>query len=144
MSFWSVALVSATCVHAGFQLTVTTLVYPALVRVAPAAFARAHADHSRAIVPLVALVYAVVIVAAVGSVLADPASVLSWLAAVTTAAALLVTALRAAPLHGRLGRHGSEPWPEPGLLRSLVRADRLRTLFALLAAAAAIAHALRA
>ncbi len=142
MTSWAVLLVAATALHAGFQLTVATLTYPALARVARTArpdFARAHADHSRAIVPLVALVYAAVVVASLGAVLASPASVLAWSAGVASAGALLVTALRAAPLHGRLGRLG----PEPDLVRSLLRADRVRTLFALLAAAAAVAHALQ-
>ncbi|MGI3781931.1 MAG: hypothetical protein ACRYG2_14275, partial [Janthinobacterium lividum] len=65
-------------------------------------------------------------------------SVLAWSAAVATAVALVVTAVRAAPLHGRLGRLG----PEPDLVRPLLRADRARTLLALLAVAAALAHAL--
>jgi len=140
VAFWLVALVAATGLHAGFQLTVTTLAYPALARVSRPEFSRAHDAHSRAIVPLVALVYAAVVVASVGAVLATPGSVLAWSAGAASAVALLVTALRAAPLHGRLGRLG----PEPGLVRSLLLADRLRTVVALLAFAAAIAHALNA
>jgi hypothetical protein len=139
VAFWSVALVAATALHAGFQLTVTALAYPALARVTRPDFARAHADHARAIVPLVALVYGAVVVTSVGAVVDAPTSDLAWSAAVSTAVALLVTALRAAPLHGRLGRLG----PEPDLVRALLRADRVRTLFALLAVAAAVAHALR-
>ena len=140
MPSWSVALVAATSLHAGFQLTVTLLVYPALARVAPEAFVEAHGRHSRAIVPLVGLVYAVVVGTALGAVVTDPGSVLAWLTAVASAGALLVTALRAAPLHGRLGRLGRQG-PEPGLLRSLLAADRLRTLLALVAAVAAVAAA---
>ena len=139
MPSWSVALVAATSLHAGFQLTVTLLVYPALARVAPAGFADAHGRHSRAIVPLVGLVYAAVVVTALGVVVTDPRSVLGWTAAVTSAGALLVTALRAAPLHGRLGRQG----PEPALVAALLRADRVRTACAVLAVLAAVAHALR-
>lgn len=129
---------SATSVHAGFQLTVSTLVYPALTRVPPDGFARAHDAHARAIVPLVALVYGAALVATTGAVLADPSSRLVWLAALATAVAFLVTAFRAAPLHTRLGRRG----PEPGLLVALVRADRLRTLAALVAAVAAVSYGL--
>jgi hypothetical protein len=139
MPFWSVALVAATALHAGFQLTVTTLAYPALARVARPDFARVHDAHSRAIVPLVALVYGLAVLASAGAVVSDPASFLAWATAGATGVALLVTALRAAPLHGRLGRLG----PEPDLVRSLVRADRVRTLFALLAVVAALAHALQ-
>ena len=139
MPSWSVALVAATSLHLGFQLTVTVLVYPALSRVAPAAFAEAHDRHSRAIVPLVGLVYAAVVVTALGVVVTDPASVLAWLAGVASAGALLVTALRAAPLHGRLGREG----PGPDLLGPLLRADRLRTACAVLAVVASVGHAFR-
>ena len=144
MPSWSVALVAATSLHAGFQLTVTLLVYPALARVAPEAFVEAHGRHSRAIVPLVGLVDAVVVGTALGAVVTDTGSVLAWLTAVASAGALLVTALRAAPLHGRLGRLGrlGRQGPEPGLLRSLLAADRLRTLLALVAAVAAAGHAL--
>ncbi|MGI3785202.1 MAG: hypothetical protein ACRYG2_30970, partial [Janthinobacterium lividum] len=120
MPLWSVVLLAATALHAGFQLTVTTLVYPALARLARPDFARAHGAHSRAIVPLVALVYGAVVVASVGAVVEDRTSVLAWSAAVATAVALVVTAVRAAPLHGRLGRLG----PEPDLVRELLRADR--------------------
>jgi hypothetical protein len=63
--------------------------------------------------------------------------VAAWLAALATAAALLATALRAAPLHGRLGRQG----PEPDLLAALLRADRVRTAAALVAVVAALVHA---
>ena len=138
MPFWSVALVAATSVHAGFQLTVTLLVYPALARVAPAEFTGAHARHSRAIVPLVGLVYGAALVAAVGAVVAAPQSGAAWLAALATGGAFGVTAFRAAPLHGRLGRRG----PEATLVRALLRADRVRTLLALLAVVAALSHAL--
>ena len=138
MPFWSVVLLAATGVHAGFSVTVTRLVYPALLRVAPAGFARAHTTHSRTIVPVVGLVYGAVLVAVVGAVASDPVSRSAWLAAGASLAAVLVTALRAAPLHSRLGRRG----PEPALVRSLVRADRVRTLAALLALVAAVAHGL--
>jgi hypothetical protein len=134
---WSVVLVATTSLHAAFQLTVSVLVYPALVRVAAGAFARAHADHSRSIVPLVALVYSAALVGAGGAVCAAPTSVAAWLAALATGSALLATALRAAPLHGRLGRQGSEP----DLLAALLRADRVRTAAALVAVVAALVHA---
>lgn len=129
---------SATSAHAAFQLTVSTLVYPALTRVPPLRFPRAHDAHSRAIVPLVVLVYGAVVVGVVGALVSDPTSRLAWLAALATAAAFLVTAVRAAPLHTQLGRRG----PEPDLLVALVRADRVRTVAALLAAAAAVAYGL--
>ncbi|GAB2571943.1 hypothetical protein [Microlunatus antarcticus] len=140
MPFWSVALVVATALHAGFQLTVTALVYPALARVDGPGFARAHDLHSRGIVPLVGLVYGVVVVSAVGAVVTHPTSFLAWAAALSSAVALATTAFRAAPLHGRLGRRG----PEPDLVRALLRADRVRTTFAVLAVVPAVALALSA
>ncbi|MBC2960774.1 hypothetical protein [Nocardioides deserti] len=54
-------LVGATALHAGFQLTVTALVYPRLAGTAPAAWSREHSRHSRTITPLVAVVYAAVL-----------------------------------------------------------------------------------
>lgn len=137
MPSWSVLLVAATALHAGFQLSVTALVYPALVRVPPEQFAQAHVRHSRAITPVVGLVYGGALVVCVGAVAVDPSSVAAWLAAVVTGAAFSVTAVRAAPLHGRLGRTGSDR----ELLASLVRADRVRTLAAVLALVAALVHA---
>ncbi len=134
----SVVLVAATSLHAGFQLTVTLLVYPALAAVARPDFAQAHARHSRTIVPLVGVVYGAGIVAAVGALLVTPSSALVWSSAAATAVALATTAFRAAPLHARLGRLG----PGPALLAALLRADRMRTAAALVAAAAAIAAAL--
>ncbi|GAA3551658.1 hypothetical protein GCM10022197_03250 [Microlunatus spumicola] len=140
MPFWSVVLVATTAAHAAFQLTVSAVVYPALVRVGPDRFAAAHDEHSRRIVRLVALVYGAALTGAVGAVVTAPTSPAAWLAALATGAAMLVTAVRAAPLHGRLGRSG----PEADLLLALVRADRLRTVAALAAAVAALVHALAA
>lgn len=137
MGLWPVLLVAAAALHAGFQLTVTTLIYPALVEVEAARFAAAHTVHSRRIVPLVGLVYGALGLACLGALLTAPGSAAVWLAGAASAAAVLVTALRAAPLHGRVGREG----PGPDLLRALVRADRVRTAAALVALVAAVAHA---
>ena len=43
----------------------------------------------------------------------------TWVALTGNAVAAVVTAVRAAPTHGRLGREG----PDPGLVRSLLVAD---------------------
>ncbi|SEQ67476.1 hypothetical protein [Microlunatus flavus] len=134
---WAALLVAATALHAGFQLTVTALTYPALVEVEETRFARAHALHSRRIVPLVALVYGTVVVTCLGALVTAPGAVAVWVAAAASAVAVLVTALRAAPLHGRLGRHG----PDAALLTALTRADRVRTAAALAALVAAVVHA---
>ncbi len=137
MGLWPVLLVAATALHAGFQLTVTLLAYPALAEVAADRFARAHAVHSRRIVPLVGLVYGVLALACLGALVSAPGSLAVWVAGGVSATAVLLTALRAAPLHGRLAREG----PEPSLLTALVRADRVRTAAALVALGAAVAHA---
>ena len=51
------ALLAATALHFGFQVTVTAIVYPALARVAAPGWAAAHRAHTRAIMPMVAVVY---------------------------------------------------------------------------------------
>lgn len=133
MPSWSVLLVAATALHAGFQLTVTALVYPALLRVGPAAFSPAHRRHSRAVTPVVAVVYGAVVVTSVGAAVTSPSAPV-LLSTAASAVALLITAVRAAPLHGRLAREG----PAPGLVRALLRADRVRCVAALLSLAAAL------
>jgi hypothetical protein len=134
VSTWQVALLAATGLHAGFQATVTVLVYPALARVRAEDWSTAHDVHSRSITPLVAIVYGAAVVACLGSVLTDPRSVGAWVAAAGTAGAVLVTAVAAAPTHGRLGRGRT-----PELLGRLLAADRLRLVGALVAFAGAIA-----
>lgn len=129
---WGVALLVATAVHAGFQLTVSRLVYPALAAVAPAAWEPTHAAHSRRITPLVGLVYGLVMVTAVGS-LASGVTAANAVAGGATAAVFGITAFVAAPLHRRLGsRH------DPDLIRRLLRSDRLRTMGAMVALSAAV------
>lgn len=134
----SAALLAATCLHAGFQLTVTTLVYPALFRVGPAGWARAHLRHSRAVTPLVGLVYALLVAAAVWSLAARPPHPGTVVAVLGLSAAITTTALVAAPLHGRLGREG----PVPHLLDRLRRADLFRSVAAVAAVAGATAASL--
>lgn len=129
---WESALVAATAVHAGFQLSVTTLVYPALGEVAPDAWTAAHARHSRRIVPLVGLVYGAVVVTSAGCAFTRP-SVPTLAAAAASAGALATTALVAAPLHGRL-----TPIRDPELFARLLSADRWRSRLALVALAAAL------
>ncbi|MFC5009758.1 hypothetical protein [Nocardioides plantarum] len=127
------ALVAAA--HAGFQVTVTTLVYPALVEVGPAAWDTAHARHSRRIVPLVALLYAG-LVGSGGVLVLDGPDVLGWVGLVATAGALATTAVAAAPLHGRLRADTDD------LRHRLLLVDRLRCSGAVLGALAATASLL--
>ncbi|MGA9745861.1 MAG: hypothetical protein WBQ50_00235, partial [Nocardioides sp.] len=68
----STLLLVATAVHLGFQVSVTLLVYPALGRVGADSWPAAHAAHSRAIVPLVVVVYGALVLSGTAAVLATP------------------------------------------------------------------------
>jgi hypothetical protein len=115
-----VALLAATAVHAGFQVTVTVLVYPALFRAQD--WVSAHRAHGRAITPVVAVVYAALVLAVGGAILEGVSGPGTVVAIVGVALSLAVTALVAAPLHGRLTGHR-----EVALLRRLRIADLVRT-----------------
>ena len=129
------ALLAATAVHLGFQATVTAVVYPALARVRPAQWADAHHAHTRAITPVVVVVYGALVVTGGWALLSGPgAPTLVALAAV--AAALLVTAFAAAPAHGRLGAGH-----DAGRIDRLLCADRVRAGAAAVAFAAALTAA---
>jgi len=136
MSAWNVALLAATGVHAGFQATVTVLVYPALARVRVEDWSTAHDAHSRSITPLVAVVYGAAVVSAGGALRQSPGAAGVWVAALGTAGAVLVTATAAAPTHGRLGRGRT-----PELVARLLVADRVRLGCAVLALAGAVVAA---
>ncbi|MCW2816449.1 MAG: hypothetical protein JWN84_3904 [Nocardioides sp.] len=123
------ALVAAA--HAGFQLTVTVLVYPALVEVERSAWDGAHGRHSRRIVPLVALLYAG-LVGTGGVLVADGPGVLGWVALAAAAGALATTAGFAAPIHGRLRAESDV------LRRTLLLVDWVRCAFAVVSAVAAV------
>jgi hypothetical protein len=127
----NVWLLAAVALHAGFQLTVTAIVYPALASTPEDDWAEAHARHSRRIAPLVALVYGARVVACALAATADP-SLGTWVALAGTAVAILVTATTAAPLHGRLDAR------DPTLLARLLAADRVRCVAACLALAGAL------
>jgi len=134
-SGWTSALLTTTALHAGFQLTVTLVVYPALAAVPATSWSPAHDAHSRRIAPLVALVYGAALVAAVGAVSVTPSGgTVTALVGLLTAVA--ATATSAAPAHGRLGRGKDDD-----LVRTLLRADRLRALGAVAALAGALAAA---
>jgi hypothetical protein len=125
-----VALVAATAAHAGFQVTVTGLVYPALARVPADRWGAAHRAHSRSITGLVAMIYGALAVAGGWAVLSGPDG---WtLAACAALAATAVTTCFAARIHSRLGAGH-----DLGRVRSLLHVDRVRAATALLALAAA-------
>lgn len=125
------AFLAAAAAHAGFQATVSVVVYPALARVRAAHWREQHDRHSRAIAPLVGVLYLAVLGTGVWWLLAD-ASVLAWVAVALSAGAVAVTAAVAAPLHGRLTRR------DDALLRRLLAADRVRTAFAVAGAVVAL------
>ncbi|MCU1537219.1 MAG: hypothetical protein JWP82_1570 [Humibacillus sp.] len=130
-----VALTAATALHAGFQVTVSALVYPVLLGTGED-WSRRHDAHSRAIVPLVAVVYGALVAAcawvvAVGVGRGSPGV---WVAVGGSVLTMAVTALGAAPLHGRLGRGH-----DAGAAHRLVRVDRLRLVTSLVALAGALA-----
>ena len=124
-------LLAAAALHAGFQLTVTAIVYPALASTPDDDWPGAHARHSRRIAPVVALVYGAAVVACALAATADP-SPGTWVAVAGTAVAIVVTATVAAPLHGRLDTR------DPALLARLLAADRVRCISACLALAGAL------
>lgn len=127
------ALVVATSVHAGFQVVVTFLVYPAFRDVPLDHWPRYHADHSRRITGIVVIVYAGLVGASAWVVAAGPRNAGTVTAVVLSALAVLTTAVVAAPAHGRLSpdRGGRD-------LARLIRADRVRLVAAVLAAGAAV------
>lgn len=125
------AFALASAAHAGFQVTVTVLVYPALAAVDAERWAAAHAAHSRRITPLVGVVYGALVVTGAALVLAGPGAA-GWVALAGAAGAVAVTATLAAPLHGRLGVR------DDVRVRRLLRVDRLRCGLAVAGAVAAV------
>ncbi|GAA2475363.1 hypothetical protein GCM10009858_10890 [Terrabacter carboxydivorans] len=120
-----------SALHAGFQVAVTTLVYPVLLRDG-SDWSRRHGAHSRSIVPLVVLTYGAVLVSMVWVFAAGAVPAGAWVAGGAFALTLLVTAVGAAPLHGRLARGF-----DPGVARRLLLVDRGRCALAVTAAVAA-------
>jgi hypothetical protein len=129
------AFLAAASANAGFQATVTTVVYPALSRVRAAHWRQAHDRHSRAVAPLVAVLYLALVATSVWW-LVDDWSSMALVAVVLAGLPAVVTALVAAPLHRRMVRRD-----EAALARLLV-ADRVRTALALAAVAAGFVAAL--
>ncbi len=127
------ALSLASVLHAGFQVAVTVLVYPALARQDDEHWAAAHDAHSRAIVPLVGVVYGLLVLAggwALATAGSDP-----WVLLATAAGgvSLLGTALVAAPTHAQLGRGRRDD-----LVHRLMVVDRVRAGGAVVCALAAL------
>ena len=135
MSTAQIALLAATAVHAGFQTTVTLLVYPALARMPAEQWADAHRRHSRTITPLVAVVYGALLLSTGCAVITET----RWWTLVTATAvgATFVTTGFAARLHGRL-----EAGHDRERLATLLRVDRIRAVTAVTALATALVSVL--
>lgn len=127
-----VAFAVASALHAGFQLTVTVLVYPVLATRSATEWALVHARHSRSIVPIVVIVYAALAVSGAALVVAGPGT-LGWLALAGAGAALALTAGAAAPLHARLTDRDDR------LVASLLTVDRVRCACAVAGSLLAVA-----
>lgn len=128
------ALALVAVLHAGFQVTVTVLVYPPLARLGlehPNEWRAAHERHSRSIVGLVAVVYVALLAAGVWSLACGP-GVLDLLALAGAWGAVLVTGAVTAPTHAKLLD------PSPDLLRRMVVSDRWRAVLATLGATVAV------
>ncbi|MFY9916634.1 MAG: hypothetical protein WAK18_18310 [Nocardioidaceae bacterium] len=126
------ALAVASALHAGFQLVVTLVVYPALAETNDRDWAPRHAAHSRRIAPVVVLVYGALVASSVAALLADRRPPMIWTAIAAAVVAMVVTAVVAAPTHGKLGRGR-----DGQLVHRLLVWDRLRCAAAVVGAAAA-------
>ena len=122
--------------HLGFQVTVDLVVYPALGEVGRDGWSRAHAGHSRRITPVVALAY-VPLVLVLGWVVVDrPDALGTWLALAGGLLSVATTAAVAAPIHGRLPSVDADE--RSAQLARLARADRVRTLGAVVCVVGAV------
>ena len=132
----AVWLLVVSAVHLGFQLTVDLVVYPALGEVPPGSWSAAHDRHSRRITPIVAVIYPALVLVLAWAVLSEPGAVGTWVALAGGLVSVVTTAAVAAPAHGRLS---SAPAGERAeLLRRLDRADRVRTVGAVLCLVGAV------
>ena len=129
------AFLAAASAYAGFQATVTLVVYPTLSHVRAAHWRQAHDRHSRAVRPLVAVTYPA-LVATGAWWLATDWSTIAAVAVVLAALSMAVTVVLAAPLHRRLVRR------DDAALTRLLGVDRARTVLAFAAAGVTIAAVL--
>lgn len=122
---------AAAAAQAGFQATVTLVVYPTLSHVRAAHWRQAHDRHTREIRPLIAVLYLALAATSVWW-LADDWSTLAVFAVVLAALPVAVSAVLAAPLHRRLIKR------DDAALERLLAVDKARTVLALAAVAVAI------
>lgn len=127
------ALIAVSAVHAGFQLVVSVVVYPSLADSSVESWPATHEAHSRRISFLVVPLYGLLLVVSAW-VLASGPGALAVTSVVANLLAVGITATVAAPTHGRLGREGRTS----GSMARLLWSDRVRTLCAVVALAAAL------
>jgi hypothetical protein len=130
-------LLLVAAAHLGFQLTVDLVVYPALGDVPADGWAAAHAAHSRRITPVVAAIYPPLVLVLGWVAFAQPDEVGTWVALAGGLLSVVATAAVAAPTHGRLSSAAADQ--RPPLMRRLDRADRVRTVGAVVCLAGALA-----
>jgi ketopantoate hydroxymethyltransferase len=124
MSVPEIALLVSASAYAGFQWTVRVVVYPQMVRVGTADFARYESGHQRAVSRAVAPLF-LAIGACCLTVFAVERSTISLLAGLTFATVLALTALGAMPQHRRLST-GFDPEAH----RRLLAVDSVRLVLA--------------
>jgi hypothetical protein len=122
---------AAASAHAGFQATVTLVVYPTLSHVRSAHWRQAHDRHMHDIRPVVAVAYLALVATAIWW-LADDWSALTVVAVALALLSMAVTAVLAAPLHRRLVKR------DDATVTRLLAVDRWRTAFAVAAVAVTI------
>lgn len=123
------ALLTVTAAHAGFQVVVSTVVYPALADVPSDGWALAHERHSRRISYVVVPLYALIVGTSLWAVIDGPVTAAVVVTVLGNALALVTTAVVAAPTHGRLGSDGRTA----PLVGRLLWSDRIRTFGAIVA-----------
>jgi hypothetical protein len=129
------AFLAAAAAHAGFQATVTTVVYPTLAHVRAAHWRQAHDRQTRAVRPLVVVLYVALVATSVWWLL-DDWSAVAVIAVALAALPMALTAVVAAPLHRRLVRRDN------AALARLLSVDQVRTGLAVAAVLVAIVAAL--
>jgi len=126
------AFLVAGSAYAGFQATVTAVVYPTLSHVRAAHWRQAHDRETRAVRPLVAA-SSVAVAATAAWWLATSWSILAVVAVALAALSLAITAVVAAPLHRRLVKRDDQA------LTRLLGVDKARTVLAFAAVGVALA-----
>lgn len=132
----TLCLAVVAALHAGFQGTVSTVVYPALAKVEPGEWQVKQEAHRYAIVPMVGVCYLGALGALAWCLVTDVTSIGVWVALAGFALSMGTTALVAAPTHGKLmAGH------DAALVSRLLRSDWVRTIGAVIALVGAVGAA---